>query len=116
MEEIFSRNHHLEIMPYDSVMLGVSLVKPFDVNLYRKTFSDSLSELCKKISENLKSKRNDKNIEEINYDSNIISSQLKYLLNNNLSLCEFAKWLNTIQSILSKYNLKYFVFLLFYFY
>ena len=109
MEEIFSRKHHLEIMPYDSVMLGVSLVKPFNVNLFRKTFSDSLSELCKKISENLKTNRKDiKNSVEITYDSNIISSQLKYLLNNNLSLCEFAKWLNTIQSILSKYNLKYF--------
>ena len=109
MEEIFSRKHYLEIMPYDSVMLGVSLVKPFNVNLFRKTFSDSLSELCKKISENLKTNRKDiKNSVEITYDSNIISSQLKYLLNNNLSLCEFAKWLNTIQSILSKYNLKYF--------
>ena len=109
MEEIFSRTHHLEIMPYDSVMLGVSLVKPFNVNLYRKSFSDSLSELCKKIAENLNKKR-DKNSEEISYDSNIIASQLKYLLNNNLSLCEFAKWLNTIQSILSKYSLKYFDF------
>ena len=109
MEEIFSRKHHLEIMPYDSVMLGVSLVIPFDVNLYRKTFSDSLSELCKKISENVKTNKKDKkDLVEINYDSNIISSQLKYLLNNNLSLCEFAKWLNTIQSVLSKYNLKYF--------
>ena len=109
MEEIFSRKHHLEIMPYDSVMLGVSLVKPFNVNLFRKTFSDSLSELCKKIAENLKTNKKDiKNAVEITYDSNIISSQLKYLLNNNLSLCEFAKWLNTIQSILSKYNLKYF--------
>ena len=109
MEEIFSRKHRLEIMPYDSVMLGVSLVKPFNVNLFRKTFSDSLSELCKKISENLKNNRKDiKNSVEITYDSNIISSQLKYLLNNNLSLCEFAKWLNTIQSILSRYNLKYF--------
>ena len=107
MEEIFSRKHHLEIMPYDSVMLGVSLVKPFNVNLFRKTFSDSLSELCKKISENLYNKRDNKN-SNISYDSNIISSQLKYLLNNNLSLCEFAKWLNTIQSILSKYSLKYF--------
>ena len=57
MEEIFSRAHHLEIMPYDSIMLGVSLVKPFNVNLYRKTFSDSLSELCKKISEHLKRKK-----------------------------------------------------------
>ena len=110
MEEIFSRAHHLEIMPYDSIMLGVSLVKPFNVNLYRKTFSDSLSELCKKISEHLKRNQTNKNDEEINYDSNIISSQLKFLLNNNLSLCEFAKWLNTIQSILSKYNLKYFDF------
>ena len=109
MEEIFSRKHHLEIMPYDSIMLGVSLVKPFNVNLYRKTFSDSLSELCKKIAENLKNiKKDKKDLTEINYDSNIISSQLKYLLNNNLSLCEFAKWLNTIQSILSKYSLKYF--------
>ena len=108
MEEIFSRNHHLEIMPYDSVMLGVSLVKPFDVILYKNTFSESLSELCKKISENLKIKKDSKKFPEISYDSNIISAQLKYLLNNNLSLCEFAKWLNTIQSILSKYNLKYF--------
>ena len=107
MEEIFSKKHHCEIMPYDSVMLGVSLVKPFNVNLYRKTFSDSLSELCKKISENLK--KTGKNLtDDFNYDFNIISSQLKFLLNNNLSLCEFAKWLNTIQSILSKYNLKYF--------
>ena len=110
MEEIFSRKHHLEIIPYDSVMLGVSLVKPFNVNLYKKAFSDSLSELCKKISENLYNKKNNKNANEINYDSNIIASQLKYLLNNNLSLCEFAKWLNTIQSILSKYSLKYFDF------
>ena len=109
MEEIFSRKHRLEIMPYDSVMLGVSLVKPFNVNLFRKTFSDSLSELCKRISHNVKNnKKDNKSSEEITYDSNIISSQLKYLLNNNLSLCEFAKWLNTIQSILSKYNLKYF--------
>ena len=107
MEEIFSKNHHLEIMPYDSVMLGVSLVKPFNVPLYKTTFYDSLSELCKKIYENLKNKKDNKKL-EISYDSNIISAQLKYLLNNNLSLCEFAKWLNTIQSILSKYNLKYF--------
>jgi len=74
MEEIFSRKHHLEIMPYDSVMLGVSLVKPFNVNLFRKTFSDSLSELCKKIAENLKTNKKDiKNAVEITYDSNIIS-------------------------------------------
>ena len=111
MEEVFLIKHHLEIMPYDSVMLGFSIVKPFSVPLYHKTFANSLSELCKNIADDLRKKqenKNEKNIINPNYDCNIISSQLKYLLNNDLSLCEFAKWLNTIQSILSKYNLKYF--------
>ena len=111
MEEVFSRKHCLEIMPYESYMLGISLVKPFNIPLYKKTFSDSLSELCKKILEDLDRKSDNKILDSSQnniYDSNIISSQLKYLLNNDLTLCEFAKWLNTIQSILSNYNLKYF--------
>ena len=116
MDEIFAHKHTINIMPYDSFMIGFSIVRPFDVELYRKTFSDSLIELCKKINDNLrndanktnkKKKKADTSLGKYNYDSNIISSQLKYLLKNNLSLCEFAKWLNTIQTILAEYNIQY---------
>lgn len=102
-------------MPYDSFMIGFSIVKPFDADLYHKIFSDSLIDLCKKINDNLRNESKNKqkhkkftsSLGNYSYDSYIISSQLKYLLENNLSLCEFAKWLNTIETILSEYNIKY---------
>ena len=113
-DDIFSRKHIINIMPYDSFMLGFSIVKPFEPDLYHKIFSDSLIDLCKKINDNLRNeninmKLNKKKyaLGKYSYDSYIISSQLKYLLENNLSLCEFAKWLNTIETILSEYNIKY---------
>ena len=117
-DDIFSHKHLINIMPYDSFMIGFSIVKPFEPDLYHKIFSDSLIDLCKKINDNLRSENENKNnklnnkkfissLGKYSYDSYIISSQLKYLLENNLSLCEFAKWLNTIESILSEYNIKY---------
>ena len=114
-DEIFSRKHRINIMPYDSFMIGFSIVKPFDADLYHKIFSDSLIDLCKKINDNLRNESKNKqrhkkftsSLGNYSYDSYIISSQLKYLLENNLSLCEFAKWLNTIETILSEYNIKY---------
>ena len=116
IDDIFSRKHLINIMPYDSFMIGFSIVKPFEPDLYHKIFSDSLIDLCKKINDNLRGEnKNNKPINKkfvsslgnYSYDSYIISSQLKYLLENNLSLCEFAKWLNTIETILSEYNIKY---------
>ena len=115
-DDIFSKKYKINIMPYDSFMIGFSIVKPFEPDLYHKTFSDSLIELCKKINDNLrnenknnklKSKKFISSLGNYSYDSYIISSQLKYLLENNLSLCEFAKWLNTIETILYEYNIKY---------
>ena len=115
-DDIFSRRHSISIMPYESFMIGFSIVKPFEPDLFHKIFSDSLIDLCKKINdnlrnENLKSKEKNKkfipSLGKFSYDLSIISSQLKYLLENNLSLCEFAKWLNTIETILSEYNIKY---------
>ena len=114
-DDIFSRKHRINIMPYDSFMIGFSIVKPFDADLYHKIFSDSLIDLCKKINDNLRNESKNKqkhkkftsSLGNYSYDSYIISSQLKYLLENNLSLCEFAKWLNTIETILSEYNIKY---------
>ena len=117
-DDIFSRKHRINIMPYDSFMIGFSIVKPFEPDLYHKIFSDSLIDLCKKINDNLRNenanKKNKEKHKKFNtsllnyyYDSYIISSQLKYLLENNLSLCEFAKWLNTIETILAEYNIKY---------
>ena len=38
-------------MPYDSFMIGFSIVKPFEPDLYHKIFSDSLIDLCKTIFE-----------------------------------------------------------------
>ena len=114
-DDIFSRKHKINIMPYDSFMIGFSIVKPFEPDLYHKIFSDSLIDLCKKINDNLrnenkaklKNKKFSSSLGKYSYDSYIISSQLKYLLENNLSLCEFSKWLNTIQTVLSEYGIKY---------
>ena len=114
-DDIFSRKHKISIMPYDSFMIGFSIVKPFEPDLYHKIFSDSLIDLCKKINDNLRNEIKNKlknkkflsSLGKYSYDSYIISSQLKYLLENNLSLCEFSKWLNTIQTVLSEYGIKY---------
>ena len=115
-DDIFSRRHNISIMPYESFMIGFSIIKPFEPDLFNKIFSDSLIDLCKKINDNLrnenqKPKENKTKIAsslgKFSYDLYIISSQLKYLLENNLSLCEFAKWLNTIETILAEYSIKY---------
>ena len=114
-DEIFLRKHIINIMPYDSFMIGFSVVKPFEPDLYHKIFSDSLIDLCKTINDNLRNESNNKiknkkflsSLGKYSYDLYIISSQLKYILENNLSLCEFSKWLNTIQSVLSEYGIKY---------
>ena len=100
--EILSKynEHKITILPYSSNIFGISLVKEFNVDLYHQTLIESLSELCK----NMKINQNN----EYNcYDSYIISVQLEYILKNKLSLCEFAKWFNTIQTTLANYNLKY---------
>ena len=53
-DDIFSRKHIINIMPYDSFLLGFSVVKPFEPDLFHKIFSDSLIDLCKNINDNLR--------------------------------------------------------------
>ena len=114
-DEIFSKKHKISIMPYDSFMIGFSVIKPFEPDLYHKIFSDSLIDLCKKINDNIRNENNNKyknkkflsSLGKYSYDLYIISSQLKYILENSLSLCEFSKWLHTIESVLSEYGIQY---------
>jgi len=59
-DDIFSRKHKISIMPFDSFMIGFSIVKPFEPDLYHKIFSDSLIDLCKKINDNLRNENKNK--------------------------------------------------------
>ena len=98
LNEIFNDKHTITLRPFSSVIFGIALV-PISIVNYSRVMAQSVSRMSKQIkSENSK---------DSTVDSFAIAQQLKFMLDYNLSLTEFAKWLNTVNTTLWKYNIKY---------
>lgn len=96
--EILNNLHTIPLRPFSSVIFGIVVI-PVNITNYSRVMTQSLSRMCKQIKSPSTS--------HLNVDSFHISQQLKIILEQHLPLCEFAKWMNTIQTTLEKYNIHY---------
>ena len=95
VREIIEGHNARKVEPYSAVCFGFSVI-PFTKESYLHSLEKSNSRMINEIRSNGPS-----------VDSYQTSLQLKEILDKKLPIAEFAKWLNYVLDLLSKYNINF---------